>query len=154
DQIFFLPHRWSHPMGGRPLILCCLAAGAATLAVRIAIPHLDPMGFKELDLIDRFYSVLYSLGFGVLFGSVYELLRARRALPPGVRGGMIYGIGAFLVGILPSQAGWRDKIFDPMELVQLAFQYLAAGAAVGAVALRLKDPVRRTDKPEVGDTSV
>jgi hypothetical protein len=112
------------------------------------------MGFKELDLITRFYSVLYSLGFGVVFGSVYEILRARGALPHGVRGGLIYGIGAFLVGILPSQAGWRDRVFDPMELIQLACQYLAAGAAVGAVALRVNDSARRNDKPEGAETSV
>jgi hypothetical protein len=117
-------------------------------------PYVDPLGFKELDLINRLYSVLYSLGFGVVFGTFYELLRARGALPLGVRGGLAYGIGVFLVGILPSEAGWRDKIFSPMELIQLACQYVAAGAAVGAVACRLKDSVRRNNKPEIADASV
>ena len=63
------------------------------------------------------------------------------AMPPGWRGGLLYGLGVFAVGGLPvyllAFASFRvSPEIIASWVAQAACQYLVAGAAVGAVADR------------------
>ena len=133
-------------MGGPRMILCCLAAGAAALAVRVTFSSKNLPEFHEAELVDWAGAVVHSFGFGVVFAAVYEVLRARGALPLGAPGGLAYGAGLFLVGTLPLMPT-KEAVGDPMELLPPIAQYLLAGAAVGALARPSRHPVAGRAEP-------
>jgi hypothetical protein len=85
------------------------------------------------------YMLLHPLWFGPVFAAVYLALRSRGGLLLGWRGGVVYGVGVFLVGSLPVYLlAYAAFQVSPEVIVswvaQSLCQYLAAGAAMGAVA--------------------
>ncbi|WP_406693967.1 hypothetical protein V5E97_23275 [Singulisphaera sp. Ch08] len=85
------------------------------------------------------YMVIHPLLFGFLFAGAYHLLVAPdrvNDLLRGMRGGILYGMGVFLVGSLPIFALINASFWVPPQvlaswIVQNAFQYLTAGAVMG-----------------------
>jgi hypothetical protein len=124
-------------------MLSCLVAGAAELVVYVVFGNRSPPD----QLLDWPYLLVHSFGFGVVFAAIYEELRARGALPPGIRGGLAYGMGVFLAAmLLPVYPAAADHA---VLLIQLACQCVTAGASVSAVAVLFRDPVEESDEPGV-----
>jgi hypothetical protein len=85
------------------------------------------------------YMLLHPLWFGAVFAAVYLGLRSRGGLPLGWRGGVVYGVGVFVVGSLPVYLLAYAAFQVSLQVIgswvaQSLCQYLAAGAALGAVA--------------------
>jgi hypothetical protein len=85
------------------------------------------------------YMLLHPLWFGAVFAVIYLVLRSRGGLPLGVRGGLEYGLGVFLVGSLPVyMLAYAAFSVSPGVIgswvAQSLCQYLAAGAAIGWIA--------------------
>ena len=86
----------------------------------------------------RAYMLIHPLLFGFLFAGTYHLLVApnrANGFLRGMRGGILYGTGVFLVGSLPIFALVYTSFLVPPQVVaswvvQNAFQYLAAGAVM------------------------
>ena len=74
-----------------------------------------------------------------MFAAGYLVLLARGGVNTGWRGGLLYGLGVFLVGSLPVFIlAFASFPMSPEMLaswvLQNACQYLAAGAVMGLVA--------------------
>ncbi len=89
------------------------------------------------------YMALHPLAFGAIFVAVFCVLWRRGGVSPGWRGGLMYGLGVFLVGSLPvfllAFAAFQVSSEVIVSwIVQSACQYLAAGATVGWAARSAK----------------
>jgi hypothetical protein len=133
--------------------LVCVAVAAAVLfavgilfhfGIPVVAPSI-PTQFANAALFrpwlgwTSIYMALHPLWFGVVFAAVYLGLRSRGALPLGWRGGLVYGLGVFLVGSLPVYVLAYAAFSVSPEVIgswvaQSLCQYLAAGAAIGAIA--------------------
>jgi hypothetical protein len=138
-------------MGWTPWVVCVAVAILTLLAVGIAfhfaVPVLAPgipPQFANAALFRPWagwtwiYMLLHPLWFGVVFAGVYLLLHERGAVAAGWLGGLAYGLGVFVVGALPVWAlAYAAFAVSPGVMasfvIQSLSQYLAAGAAVGAV---------------------
>jgi len=133
-------------------LVCVAVAAAVLLAVGvlfhfglpIAAPDIPPQ-FGNATLFRPWagwtstYMLLHPLWFGAVFAAVYLGLRSRGGLRVGWRGGVVYGAGVFLVGSLPVYLLAYAAFQVSPEVIswwvaQSLCQYLAAGAALGAVA--------------------
>lgn len=129
--------------------LCALAAGVALFAVgalfHFAIPVIAPSIPPQFDNAALFrpwsgwtstYMTLHPLGYGAFFAAGYLFLRSRNGLPGGWRGGLLYGLGVFLIGSLPVYLLAFASFQVSLKVVaswiaQSAAQYLAAGLVLG-----------------------
>lgn len=141
-------------MGVRQLVVCMLAAGTTLFAVgavfHLTIPIIAPdipPQFKNDNLFRPWdgwtstYMAFHPFGFGVLFASIYWVLRRQGGVSPGWRGGLMYGSGVFVVGSLPVFSLVFASFQVSSEVIvswitQSLCQYLAAGAVVGWVSSR------------------
>jgi hypothetical protein len=113
-------------------------------AIPIVAPSIPPLYgntalFRPWAEWTSTYMALHPLGFGVLFVAVYRVLPTRCGISSGWRGGLMYGLGVFVVGSLPVFLLMFAALQVPLEvamswMAQNACQYLAAGAGVGWVA--------------------
>jgi len=127
-------------------------AGVALFAVGVlfhfAIPVVAPDIPPQFDNAALFrpwlgwtstYMTLHPFGYGVLFAAGYFILRARNGIPGGWRGGLLYGLGVFLIGSLPVYLLAFASFQVSPEVVtswiaQSAAQYLAAGLVLGRMS--------------------
>jgi ligand-binding SRPBCC domain-containing protein len=131
---------------------CGLAAGTMLFLVGAAfhviapvlfpsIPpqYLNPEVFRPLCGWTLIYLLLHPFGYGFIFAAIFLALRWRSSFPPGVRGGLIYGTGVFVVGSLPvyllNVASFQVSAeIIASWIVQSLTQYAIAGMVIGAVA--------------------
>jgi hypothetical protein len=85
------------------------------------------------------YMAIHPFAYGFVFAAIFLGLRRATNFPPGIRGGLLFGAGVFLVGSLPvyllafaSFQVSREIIVS--WIVQSLTQYMLAGMAVGSVA--------------------
>jgi hypothetical protein len=116
------------------------------LAVPIVAPSLPPR-YADSSLFRPWsgwtskYMFVHPFGFGLVFATIHQALLGRGGLDPGLKDGLLYGLGLFLVGSLPvfllAFASFRvsPDVIASWSL-QNACQYLAAGAVVGWLARR------------------
>jgi hypothetical protein len=139
------------------LIRCMAVAGLTLLAVGAAFHFAIPMVapdiptqflnaalFRPWSGWTSTYMFLHPLGYGVVFALIYAALWRRGF--GGWRGGLRFGFGVFLVGALPVWLlAYASFSVSPEVMawfvLQAAFQYLAAGAAIGAVAAYRAEPL-------------
>jgi hypothetical protein len=84
------------------------------------------------------YMALHPFVYGFVFATVFLGLRRWSVFPPGVRGGLVYGAGVFLVGSLPVYLlAFASFQVSPEVIfawtVQSLAQYALAGMALGCV---------------------
>jgi len=127
--------------------LTLFAVGALFhFAVRLIAPGIPPQ-FENVPLYRPWLGwtstdmVLHPFGFGVVFAAMFLALVARGAVARGWRGGLVYGLGVFVVGSLPVYLlAFASFQMSPEVatawVTQSACQYAAAGAANGWVARR------------------
>jgi hypothetical protein len=136
----------------RRRIACIAASSAILLAVGAAfhfgIPLVAPAvppQFKNASLFRPWagwtstYMLIHPLWFGVVFAAVYLALRNPGGSLVGWRGGALYGAAVSLAGALPVYLLAFAAFAVSPEVIacwvaQSLCQYVAAGAAIGAVA--------------------
>jgi hypothetical protein len=138
-------------MGVGRAAACVLVAGLTLFVVgalfHLAVPWVAPAIPPQFGNAALFrpwagwtstYMALHPFGFGLVFAVVYIALRARCRVAPGWRGGLLYGLGVFLVGSLPIYLlAFASFMVSPEVIAswvaQSLCQYSAAGAAMGWV---------------------
>ncbi len=133
--------------------VCCMLVAATVLfavgavfhaVVPVMTPHIPPQ-FENHALFRPWrgwtstYMLIHPLWFGGVFGAGYLALNSRRTLPRGWRGGLVYGLGLFVIGSLPVYSlNFASFQISPdvilAWILQSGCQYVAAGMAVGATA--------------------
>lgn len=86
----------------------------------------------------RTYMVIHPFLYGIVFAAVFLSLRRWSAFAPGVRGGLLYGAGVFVVGSLPVYLLNLASFQVSLEVIlswiaQGLAQYALAGMALGCV---------------------
>lgn len=139
--------------------MCAVVAGVTLFAVgalfHVAVPAIAPSiptRFRNPELFRPWegwtstYMVLHPFGYGAVFAMIYLALLGRGGVAPGWRDGIRYGVGVFIIGSLPVYllvfASFRvstDVIAS--WIVQSAYQYSAAGLAVGLLARPVRSQV-------------
>jgi hypothetical protein len=125
-------------------VVLFVVGAAFHFGVRFVAPAVPPQ-FENVALFRPWagwtstYMLIHPLWFGVLFAAVYLWLRVPGGPLAGWRGGATYGLGVFLVGSLPvyllAFASFQvSQGVMTCWVAQSLCQYVAAGAAVGAVA--------------------
>lgn len=87
------------------------------------------------------YMAIHPFLYGVVFAAGFLSLRRWSTFPPGVRGGLLYGAGVFVVGSLPvyvlNFASFQVSVEMILSwIVQGMTQYVVAGIALGYVCDR------------------
>lgn len=112
--------------------------------IPIIRPGISPQ-YQNADLFRTWsgwtsmYMAIHPFAYGFVFAAIYVGLRRTTHFPSGVRGGLLYGAGVFVVGSLPvfllifASLQVSGEILVTWVIQSLA-QYLFAGMAVGAVA--------------------
>ena len=133
-------------------VSCGLAAGITMffvgvvfyLLIPIVQPGIPPQ-YQNADLFriwsgwTSIYMVIHPFAYGFVFAAIFVTLRRTTHFPSGVRGGLLYGAGVFVVGSLPVFLLIFASLQVSAEIlvtwvIQSLAQYLSAGMAVGAVA--------------------
>jgi hypothetical protein len=141
DEMSCFRWTWSCLAAGGTLFL----VGAAfhilvpTLAPNIPLLFLDDDLFRPWSGWTSTYMALHPFAYGVVFAATFLILRRGTSFPRGIRGGLLFGTGVFLVGSLPVYVLTFASFKVPGEIVvswvaQSLAQYVLAGVAVGSVA--------------------
>lgn len=121
-----------------------LVGGVFHILVPFIAPGIKPQ-FENLALYRDWngwtstYMTIHPFLYAPVFAAVFLKLRQATSFRSGIRGGLIYGAGIFLVGSLPvfllAFASFQMSVEVIVTwIVQNLCQYLAAGVAIGAVA--------------------
>jgi hypothetical protein len=128
-----------------------LAAGTVLFAVGVLFKYTIPVvapsippQFENLALFRPWpewtstYMILHPFGYGFVFAAVFLGLRRWSAFSPGVRGGLLYGVGVFVVGSLPVYLLAFAAFQVTPEVIlswiaQSLAQYILAGMTLGCV---------------------
>ena len=138
---------------------CSIAAGITIFLVGatfyflapLIVPNLESQ-YKNNQLFRPWtggtstYMKMHPFLYAPVFAAIFLKLRQESSIPCGIRGGLIFGAGVFLVGSLPvfllSFASFQVSVEIIVSwIAQNLCQYFAAGVAIGAVADGVK--VRR-----------
>jgi hypothetical protein len=115
--------------------------------IPITQPGIPPQ-YQNADLFRTWsgwtarYMVFHPFAYGFVFAAIFVGLRRTAHFPSGMRGGLLYGTGVFVVGSLPvfllifASLQVSGEILVTWVIQSLA-QYLSAGMVVGAVDERM-----------------
>ena len=128
-----------------------LVGAAFHVMIPVIASHIPPQ-FADSPLLYRpwsgwtgTYMLLHPVVYGFVFAAAFLGLRHWSNFPPGVRGGLIYGTGVFVVGSLPVYLlAFASFQMSPEVAISWIAQSLAQYAIAGMALVRQLAPRGKT----------